>query len=219
MPKDNEQWLGLLKNMRPTYPTQLLVLGGGSIAGKSVFAERMGVPSSINTQLPKFNLKENIARGFMYITPDFIRELYPKSFPGKGRHPEENNPDDLYYAIRDRMMLQCLTEGISVFLDDHCDSVKRTEELMKEVRKVMPPVETGLIGYFPAKETRNLLKDKADKARKKPLLEEREGRMRMLGRMMMSNIHFRQSFHEHVRLFLILRFLCRIFGMGVKKIK
>ncbi|MDX1975977.1 MAG: zeta toxin family protein [Rickettsiales bacterium] len=130
-----EEWHGYLEQCQPSSHPELVVIGGGSGAGKSVFRHMLKELGIIQS--------ESVS-----ITPELVRGLYPELNKGDlKRHPEKELQNERrYYRYRNALVENCLKRGVSVVLDDHGDNHEALKELMEKVKSYH--YETGYIGLF-----------------------------------------------------------------------
>lgn len=134
---NKQDWQKLLFDQKTSERPELIVLAGGSGVGKSTMVKTLKRIKAID-------------EATLEITPELIKKLEPRLRKGSlSRHPEKSPENlDLYYETRDRMVVDCLERGISVVLDDHCDDLKRQQQLMQKVNETNPHIETALLGLF-----------------------------------------------------------------------
>jgi ABC-type polar amino acid transport system ATPase subunit len=121
---NHQAWQNILAEQAKDDAPELIVLGGGSATGKSTAISLLGEVGAIK-------------EGSLIIDDELIRALIPELYDGHlTRHPEktpENKPK--YIAARNQMVLDCLRQGISIVLDDHCDDMESIKKLMVDVKK------------------------------------------------------------------------------------
>lgn len=130
-------WNHVLDTLPRSEQPVLVVLAGGSGVGKTTMVKTLKRIKSLDETT-------------IELTPDIIKKFAPRLNKGSlTRHPEKSPENlELYYKIRDRMVLDCLRRGVSVVLDDHCDDLNRQQTLMQEIHNVNPHIETALLGLF-----------------------------------------------------------------------
>ncbi len=149
---DSAGWCNYLADRHSNGKPELVVLAGGSGVGK-------GVLIKVLKQLGIFDDKAVV------IDPELVIKYAPKLGNGQflTRHPEEEPQNaDHFYKLRNRMVMDCLSHGISVIVDDHCSRLDKMQDLMGEVQKhnqmaaaqprAYRTIETALLGLFMPKD-------------------------------------------------------------------
>lgn len=131
------EWETILSSQIPQHSPELVVFGGGSATGKS-------------TAISLLDAVGVTCKDSLLINAELIRSLHPELNEGAlSRHPEKaEGLKNKYYAIRQRMVLDCLSKNISVVLDDHCDDLESLKQLMQKIRVDCRDVQTALVGLF-----------------------------------------------------------------------